>query len=99
MPEFTEDIDWFGTDSGSLLGFGYQALPCSGITMMIVTKRQNDALLLEPGDLRHLHGIETGGGKVAVLEIADILGDLLEAEDKKLLAGLKIAQLYHAVEA
>src|SRR5262249_35552863 len=43
--------------------------------------------------------MEAGGGKVALLQVADILVDLVEVKDKKLLAGLKVAQLYHTVEA
>jgi len=68
-------------------------LPGDGITVAIVTRPQNNVLLLEARDLTHLHGLAAVGGKVALLQVADILGRLWKAEDKKLLAGLKIAQL------
>jgi hypothetical protein len=68
-------------------------LPGGGITAVIVTQPQNDALLLESRALAHLYSMEAGGGKVALLQVANILVDLAEGEDKKLLAGLKVPQL------
>ena len=61
MPEFSEDIHGFGAHAGGLLGFGRQLLPCGGITVAIVAEGQNDALLLEPGDLGNLHGWKRAG--------------------------------------
>jgi hypothetical protein len=99
LEHLAKDIDGLATDTGSLLRTEEQLLTLDCRTQPILAEIENDLAHLEDRPFsERAHGTMGGIRKIALDQVADIVGNVSKCKREKQLFGFEIAQLEEKID-
>ena len=99
LEHLAKDIDGLAADAGSLLRTEEQLVALGRRTQPILAEFENDLALLEDCPFRErAHGTMGGIRKIALDQVADIVGNVSKCKREEQLFGFEIAQLEEKID-